>query len=242
MIILRTFIFVLYFILYLIYSIPYLLVVKKLNNQNKILERDRIINNMAYSWSKSLIKLTGTKVTVYGHNNVPLNTPVVFISNHQGYFDIPLLLSYVDRTKGFIAKRELSKVPILKDWMIFLNCVFIDRGNPRKSLRAINQGIKNLQKGYSMVIFPEGTRSRGKTLLNKFKPGSLRLATKAGVPIIPITIKGSYKIFEENRYFIKPAHVEIYISEPIFPEEYKEMDSNTLNEYITDIMVNNLSN
>ena len=90
----------------------------------------------------------------------------------------------------------------------------MDRSDIRQSLKVINQAADHLKKGYSMVIFPEGTRSKGETL-GEFKPGSLKLGLKAGVPIVPITISGSYKIMEQNGFIIKPAHVEIIISDPI---------------------------
>jgi len=95
-----------------------------------------------------------------------------------------------------------------------MKCVFMDRSDIRQSLKVINQAADYLKEGYSMVIFPEGSRSKGETL-GEFKPGSLKLAVKAEVPIVPITIRGSYKILEQNGFMIKPAHVEISILDPI---------------------------
>lgn len=234
MLIFRSIIFIIYFLLYMIYSLPFLVLVNKHDRNKEIAKRDRLVNNMAYSWSKSLIKLTGSKVNVYGLDNLPQDRAVVFISNHQGYFDIPLLLAYIETPKGFIAKKEIEKIPIMRSWMRHLNCVFIQRGNPREALRAILNGIKNVQKGYSMVIFPEGTRSKG-NFLNRFKPGSLKLATKSKAPIIPLTIDGTYKIFEESN-LLKPAEVNLYIHPPILPEEYEELDPNELTKRIENLI------
>ncbi len=95
-----------------------------------------------------------------------------------------------------------------------MNCVFMDRSNPRAGLKAIQEGVAHLKEGYSQVIFPEGSRSRGEQM-GEFKPGSFKLATKARVPIVPVTINGSYNIMESHGWTIKPAVVEVSISQPI---------------------------
>lgn len=132
------------------------------------------------------------------------------MSNHQSNFDIPLLMVYVDKFKGFVAKTELKKVPILRDWMEEINCVFMDRNDLRQSVKTIIEGIKLIKAGNSLVIFPEGTRSKGGPM-GEFKAGSFKLATKPKVPIVPITINGSAKLMEQNGNKIKAATVEIYI-------------------------------
>lgn len=92
---------------------------------------------------------------------------------------------YIEKPKAFIAKIELLKLPLLRTWMIHLKCVFMDRSDIRQSLKVINQAADHLKEGYSMIIFPEGTRSKNETF-GEFKPGSLKLALKAGVPIVPV--------------------------------------------------------
>jgi 1-acyl-sn-glycerol-3-phosphate acyltransferase len=119
-------------------------------------------------------------------------------------------MSYIDKPKGFIAKIEMLKIPLIRTWMKFINCVFIDRSTPRKSAKAIIDGVEILKNGTSLVIFPEGTRSRS-DIIGEFKAGSFKLATKANVPIIPITVNGSYRLMEQNNNRIKPADVELYI-------------------------------
>lgn len=211
---LRTIGWFIYFWLYLIIIQPTLLRVNRLEGMGKIAEHDQLTYQTAKKWAHSLVKLAGVSVVTKGEENIPSEGPVLFVSNHQGNFDIPLLIGYIDKPKAFIAKIELLKLPLIRTWMTHLKCVFMDRSDIRQSLKVINQAADHLKEGYSMVIFPEGTRSKGDKL-GEFKPGSLKLALKAGVPIVPIVIRGSYKIMEQNGFIIKPTHVEITIFEAI---------------------------
>lgn len=211
---LRTIIWFIYFWLYLIAIQPTLLKVNRLAKMGKTTEHDQLTAQTAKKWARSLVKLAGVTIAITGEEKIPAEGPVLFVSNHQGNFDIPILLGYIDKPKAFIAKIELLKFPFIRTWMIHMKCVFMDRSDIRQSLKVINQATDYLKEGYSMVIFPEGSRSQGETL-GEFKPGSLKLALKAGVPIVPITIRGSYKILEQNGFMIKPAHVEIAILDSI---------------------------
>ncbi len=119
--------------------------------------------------------------------------PVLFVSNHQGSFDIPLLLGYIDKPKAFIAKWELRYLPFIGSWMKELGCIFIKRNDFRQTLKAFKGAGEVFKKGQSLVIFPEGTRSRS-SKLGEFKRGSLKIALREKVPVVPVTIKGSYKL------------------------------------------------
>lgn len=210
----RTILWFIYFGTYLLGLYPSMLSVKRLADMGKTAEHDQLTTHVAQKWARSLVKFAGVTVEITGKEKVPSNSSVLFVSNHQGNFDIPLLLGYIDKPKGFIAKIELNKVPLIRTWMTHLNCVFMDRSDLRQSLKVLKKAADYLKAGYSMVIFPEGTRSKGQAL-GEFKAGSLKLALKAGVPIIPITISGSYKIMEQNGFIIKPAHVKLIIHDPI---------------------------
>jgi len=235
----RTILWFIYFWIYLIAIQPTLLRVNRLARMGKTDEHDQLTNQTAKKWAQSLIKLAGVTVVVSGEENVP-SGPVLFVSNHQGNFDIPLLIGYIDKPKAFIAKIELQKLPLIRTWMTHLKCVSIDRSDIRQSLKVINQAADHLKEGYSMVIFPEGTRSKGPTL-GEFKPGSLKLALKAGVPIVPITIRGSYKIMEENGFRIKPARVEISIFDPIPTAGLTKEQAGELPERVKKIIKQGLS-
>lgn len=146
--------------------------------------------------------------------NLPAKGPVVFISNHQSYADILTYLYISHHQVGFIAKEELRKVPVISDWNTRLRGLFMQRGDVRASLATINEGVSYLKQGFSLVIFPEGTRSHGPDMA-PFKPGSLKLAIKARVPIVPITLDGTYRIFEERNVITKGCTVDVLVHPPI---------------------------
>jgi 1-acyl-sn-glycerol-3-phosphate acyltransferase len=114
---------------------------------------------------------------------------------------------------GFIAKRELLYIPVLNLWIAMIGGLFIDRKNPRKALKTINKGIKHIKGGGAMIIFPEGTRSRGRGL-QPFHPGSFKLATQAETVIVPVALSGTYEIFERN-YRVNPVPVRISYCKPV---------------------------
>lgn len=232
---LRTILWFLYFGIYLIAIQPKLLRVKRLAKADKNLEHDQLTNQTAKNWARSLVKFAGVTVITTGEEKIPSEGSVLFVSNHQGNFDIPLLLGYIEKPKAFIAKVELLKFPLIRTWMFHMKCVFMDRSDIRQSLKVINQAAVHLKKGYSMVIFPEGTRSKGENL-GEFKPGSLKLAVKAGVPIVPITIRDSYKIMEKNGFKIKPAHVVITIHDPLPTAELTKEQAAELPERVREII------
>lgn len=198
------------FALSLALTIPRLQKAKSLSKAGRLEELEELVNNTASNWAKLQVKMSGAKVKVYGEENIPADVPVLFVSNHQGNFDIALFMSFINKPKGYIAKIEMTKIPVLRTWMEYMHCVFMERGNLRKAAEAISEGIKVLKSGYSLVLFPEGTRSRGDSM-NEFKAGGFKLATKSKVPVIPVTIKGSYRLMEQNNSKIVPAEVEIYI-------------------------------
>lgn len=225
---------------YLIYSIPNLRRVRKLKGDMPIDEQDRIIHLMPKQWSKMIMKITGSKIEVVGQEHIP-DGPVVFISNHEGNFDIPTLLGFIDKPFGFISKIEVKKVPIISSWMEVINCVFLDRKDRRQAIRSIREGTEILRQGHSLVIFPEGTRSKGGEM-REFKSGSFRLAKDAEVPIVPICIKGTSNVFEKNGRLIKPAHIQVTICPPVEANLYKEMNVKELAAEVQGIIQAKLEN
>lgn len=206
----RTIIWFIWFTISLLISIPFMFRVKYLIKKNRIKESEALIYKCSNSWANSLLRLAGVKVNVHGIENIPEDETVLFVGNHQGNFDIPIYITQIPKIIGFISKVEVEKLPVVRTWMKFMYCVFMDRSNLRKSGEAIIRGVKNLKTGHSMVIFPEGTRSKGGPI-KEFKAGSFKLATKSKCPIVPVTMDGSYKIMEHgNGPWIKPGVVNIY--------------------------------
>ncbi|OOM16757.1 lysophospholipid acyltransferase family protein [Clostridium saccharobutylicum] len=204
-------------------------------------ERINYIHKVTSVWARFILKIAGAKVNIVGLENIPKNQTVLFVSNHQSNFDIPLLMGAIDIPKGFIAKKELEKWPIISTWMKYLNCIFMDRDNLRKSAQSIVEGINLLKGGYSMVIFPEGTRSKGKPV-EEFKAGSFKLATKSKCPIIPLTINGTYKLLEGNNNRVKSASIELVIHPPIYVTSLNKDELEVLPETVYSIVNSSYKN
>lgn len=237
---LRTLIWFIYFCLYQIFIFPSLLKTNRLAAEGRTVEADALAHATAIPWAKSLLKLAGCKVRVSGSENAPANGSVLYVSNHQSNFDIPILMAHIGQPTGFIAKESLEKLPLISQWMRHIHCVFIKRGSPRDAAAAINQGIRFLKEGYSMVIFPEGTRSKDGTL-QEFKPGALKLATKAGVPIIPVAIDGSIGMMRKGSFVIRPADVTLTIFPAILPEDYDTNDTVALSDQVKAVIESHLA-
>jgi 1-acyl-sn-glycerol-3-phosphate acyltransferase len=181
-----------------------------------------VMYKAAQGWAHLMIKVIGCPVDVSGRENIPKNSGVCFVSNHGSIFDIGLLLAFIGRPFGFIAKKELVFIPLLNMWISVLGGLFIDRKNIRKAVRTINKGINRIKAGGAMVIFPEGHRSRGQGLL-PFHSGSLKLATQAEAPIIPVALAGSYDVFEKY-YRVRAAPVKVVFGKPIATAEIPPAD------------------
>ncbi|MDP8218831.1 MAG: lysophospholipid acyltransferase family protein [Candidatus Theseobacter exili] len=195
---------------------------------------ERYVACITSVWARNIVVTTGTVVQVVGLENLPETNNICFVSNHQGQFDIPLIIGYIPKLVGFVAKKELIRVPIFNVWMKTINCIFIDRGHFRQSARVIIKGAESIRKGHPLVIFPEGTRSKGDKV-GVFRKGSLQLATRSNALIIPLTISGTYRIWEETGR-ITPAKVSLTIHKPIDASELLDDDKKTIATRLREII------
>lgn len=196
---------------------------------------DKFVFESGKKWADFVIRTVGAQIYIDGIENIPQGN-CLFVANHQGNLDIPIFLSIIDKPLGFVAKKELEKAPILSSWMRQLHCIFMDRDNVRESVKSINEGIEYLKSGYSMVIFPEGTRSKSSNV-GEFKKGSMKFALKSKVPIVPVAIDGSYRAFEEHNR-IRKCSVKVIIGKPIYTEELSREDQNNLSIIIKNMIQN----
>lgn len=185
-------------------------------------------------WGLRTVLMTGSKVEVIGKENLPDDKKVCFVSNHQGMFDIPLVLGFVGRGCGFVAKKEMLKAPVLSWWMKAIPCVFIDRSSARKALASINESAEMIKKGHAMVIFPEGTRSKGGPM-GEFKLGSMKLPLMAEATIVPLAINNTWKIMEETGK-IRAQKVTLEIMPPIRPEDPIYKDQRALSDHLRELI------
>ncbi len=172
--------------------------VKKLDTPETLKERDEFIAKVTTWWASRVFNFSKTTVNVVGIENIPEDGAVVFVGNHQSLMDIHLLLAHCKKKLSFMAKMELTKVPIISTWMKYMQCTFISRNDRRQSIEAMQEAVEKLKNGYSTVIFPEGTRSRGGPI-QEFKKGSFKLAFRAEVPIIPLTVDGTWQLLSGKR-------------------------------------------
>jgi 1-acyl-sn-glycerol-3-phosphate acyltransferase len=178
--------------------------------------QESFIRILTGGWARHLLWISGVEVEVEQRGAPPVEQALCVVANHQGDADILMAVGFVPRLVGFIAKKELKKVPIISWWMQAMHCVFLERASARQALEAIDRAARRMREGQAMIIFPEGTRSRGKGM-GRFKPGSMKLPQQAGAAVLPVTIDGTYRLFEETGR-IRPRPVRI-VFHPVVPAD-----------------------
>lgn len=173
--------------------------------------------------------IAGAKVECKGQENL-LPEAAYYAGNHQSYFDALVALRYLGSFKPLLFKQELTKIPIASWLMLASNSVPLDRANVRKSLEAIHLLTAKLQNGISVIVFPEGTRSKGPQM-GEFKAGAFKAAMKAKVPVVPFAIDDSYKCFEAQGR-LKPTTIKTTILPAIRPEEYQGLTTQELSDLV----------
>ncbi len=227
----RTIIWFLYFWIYLLLLIPTMKKAQNLMAEGKREELDALLCQKVPTWASALMKLAGVQVQVEGRENIP-SQPAVFVSNHQGYFDIPVLLTALDKPHPLVAKESIKKLPLIRQWMELLGCVFIDRDNARQAVTALNTAAQALREQQrSFIIFPEGTRSRGRQV-GEFKSGGFRVALKNKAPIVPVAIEGTYQAMEAHHMWIHPAQVKVRILPAVYTQNLTPEEGKTIGEIV----------
>ena len=187
---------------------------------------------------RMVFRLTGSTLTVKGLENIP-DMPVLYVGNHRSYFDILVGYTTVPTLLGFVAKKEMEKIPLLRTWMVNANCLFLDRKNIKEGLKTILQGIEKVKNGVSIWIFPEGTRNTNDdiTELLPFKEGSLKIAEKSGCPVIPVAMTGTAEVLEKHFPFITPSHITVYYGKPINLKELDPEDRKHPGAYTRNVLI-----
>jgi 1-acyl-sn-glycerol-3-phosphate acyltransferase len=180
-------------------------------------------------WTLFTVKFAGMKITVSGKENIPSGT-CVFMGNHQSILDIPVLKYATDINLDFVAKDDLLKIPVVRYWIPRLKTIILNRENAREGVKSINLAIENVKLGYSYVIFPEGTRSKDNKV-HEFKKGSLKIATKSKVPIVPFAINGTDSFLGDGKK-LKPGNVGIIFGKPIETSDLSKDDEKALAEQL----------
>lgn len=224
----------LFLLVFFIISIPLFLIeyiIGKINPHWKVKSSQAIV----VSAFRFILFGCGIKKTIIGLENIPKNKAVLYVSNHRSYFDILIGYTSVPNLTGFVAKKEMSKIPFIRVWMRYLNCLFLDRDNIREGLKTVLEGIELIKKGYSIFISPEGTRNHQKEML-PFKEGSLKMAEKTGCPIIPVSLSNTDDLLENHMPWISKGHVIIEFGKPIYPADLDKENRKFIGSYVQNII------
>ena len=180
---------------------------------------DKLIFWHAAVISNTGMWLAGIRVHVSGdidgiRKRVDKGEGFCFVSNHTSMLDIILMLGRLKARAGFVAKIELLFVPVINVMIAMTHSVFINRKNLRASINAIHKAGENIRKGHSMVIFPEGTRSKTGEIA-QFKHGAFRMATESGACVVPVTVKGLRDSFEDRKHVFQRRDCYMHVGEPV---------------------------
>ena len=188
-------------------------------------------------WGKTLSFIFNIKLIVKGKHNLQ-NRNYIFASNHASLIDIPLLLIAVNRYTVFIAKSELSKIPIFKSILDRAGFIFVDRKNNDSAVKSMNNLMEDIKKiPRSVAIFPEGTRTSDGNLL-PFKKGAAIFAINTDIPVVPVAISGTYSWSKKKLFDISQSVISFEFGEPIITENYSFNDR----DYLTEKIKTNIKN
>ena len=169
-------------------------------------------------WAGGLLRFWGVQIAVFGSDHMREGASYVVMSNHLSWADIVALFIALPTTPGFLAKRELMRIPFLAQALRSGGHVLIDRAKHGDAMAALSRAAEQVRNGKTVLIFPEGTRGDSDTI-GAFKKGGFHLAREAKVPILPVGLRGSRGVFPRGSLLILPGQIEVHIGAPIPPEE-----------------------
>lgn len=199
-----------------------------------------IDNRMYVGWSRALNKVIGIDIEIEGISNIEPNKNYIYVTNHSSLLDIPVLLGTLPGDVRIIYKRELEKIPIFGYGLKKSNLIGIDRSDPRKAMKSLDEAIEKIQMGASVIIFPEGTRDAGDEV-GQFKRGGFLIAEKAQTAIIPIAVSGTYDLLPVGKLLLKPGKVKISIMPAIDVNTMDKNELKGLKELVRDKIVEELA-
>ena len=172
------------------------------------------LDRIKKTWARLVLSCAFVRLQVQGQANIPSDRAVLFCSNHLSYLDPPALVVASDRPVQFLAKQSLFHIPFLGWAMRRMGDISIDRENPRAAARSLRQAAAATRAGASIIVFPEGSRSRDGQL-QPFLSGAFRMAIQAQVPVVPVAIRGSRAALRPGSLLFLGGGVRITFGEPI---------------------------
>ncbi|MBN2340161.1 MAG: 1-acyl-sn-glycerol-3-phosphate acyltransferase [Deltaproteobacteria bacterium] len=165
-------------------------------------------------WGRTVLSIGGIRLVVKGRENIQKKQTYVVCANHASQMDIPAVFGGLNIPVRFMAKKSLFFIPIFGWSMWLAGFIPVSRTSTRKARESIQKAARKVKKGPSVLVFPEGTRSANGQI-QSFKSGAFVLALQAGVPILPVAIRGSYQVFPRNTVKVSPGTIEFVIGTPI---------------------------
>jgi len=202
--------------------------------------RGKSVQLLMNKWAWFILKLSGVKIVVNGLENLTPGESYIFISNHASLLDIPTVCLGLPFQLRFLAKKELFKIPIFGQALRSVGHIRIDRENLESAVRSLKEGAKVLkERGYSALVFAEGTRSlNGK--VGKFKKGGVILALSMGIPIVPVSISGSASLAPKGDFMVKSGIIKMTVGKPISTDGKDISDRRLLVTETRDAVIKNL--
>lgn len=227
------------FIFYVLtYMAPKILILKIIDKTQGTEKAEAEAFKTVHKWARRCVRQGKSTVTVNGLEKIPDGKPLLFISNHESYADIPMIIYALgERNVGFMLKSTMLGIPFIGNYLKYMHCVPVNQKNARAAAESVNITAEEIKSGRSLVIFPEGKRSFN-NYPAEFKNGAFRVVKKTGVTLVPIYLHNVHHVYEGNGCMVTPADVTINILDPIETGEMNRADISILNEKVHDIITN----
>lgn len=188
------------------------------------IDRDgKVVQRTIKWWGRTLLRLARIPVEVQGLEHLAPGQAYVFAANHRSNFDIFTLIAILPGRLMFVAKKSLFHIPLFGQALTRMGSVPLDRSNIKQAIKSLDRAAARVQAGASMIIFPEGTRVPTPELI-PFKKGVFVMASKAGQPIVPVSLSGTRYIQPRGTIEVRPGPVKVVISPPIYPQDYQRKE------------------
>jgi 1-acyl-sn-glycerol-3-phosphate acyltransferase len=174
-------------------------------------------------WARMVSRCMGLTCSIYGADKVVPGTSYILTPNHQGNADILALVTILPLRFRWVIKRELLKIPMFGWALGATGAISLNRSDRQQAVRSLKDGVSKLAGGWSVLIYPEGTRTSDGNL-QPFKKGAFMMAVQTGIPILPVTCNGAFKILPKKTIVFRPGHVTLTVGDPIPTEGLTEED------------------
>jgi 1-acyl-sn-glycerol-3-phosphate acyltransferase len=199
---------------------------------------ERFVSYSIGAYVRHIFALFGVRMIVEGLERIPRTRRICFVANHQGLVDIALIEAAIPMRIGFIAKKEIARLPLFRAWLRALHCITIERSNPRKAREVMLRGAAKVRDGKPIVIFPEGTRSRS-SRMQAFRTGSMLLPIEAAATVVPLTVDGTYRLVEQEGR-AKPGTVRLTVHNAVNAADYSLRERRLLAERLEEVIASGL--